>query len=232
MEQLEHIIGIEARGVGAAGIEQWATRESTLFRSGDGRRYSRAEKIIFRLLPECRALCKLTEELFPGIHFLDLPLSDQHTIKTLIVEREEAEIKAKRLAAELRVAKFEKPQKQHNQKETGKHARQDRQQAPNETRSKNYSELFQSLEFTPTALERLELFAAKGGISRIEKKLGLMNEGQIACRHSIARTHPTVYETKAGYDYRIYYDRSGGKIRIRLVGEKSAQEFDISRLRR
>ena len=99
-------------------------------------------------------------------------------------------------------------------------------------RSKNYQGLFLNIEFAPTALERLDHFATKGGISQVEKKLGLMNEGQIACRHSIARTSPRVYETKAGYDYRIYYDRNGGNIRILLVGDKSTQEFDINRLRR
>jgi uncharacterized protein YaaW (UPF0174 family) len=197
--------------------------------------YSKREKTTFRLRPENRELCMLTEEFFPGGHFLDLSDTDQQFILQFRLERTEAEREAIREAEELKLVQAKEARKERKREESVARSSK-RHKLKLDTavqkRRKHYASLLRNLEFDSAAVERLELLATAGGTSQIEDKLGLMNAGQVIYRDSIPDTDPKTYEAKAGYDYRIYYYRNGPKIRIRLVGDKGTQESDISQLQR
>ncbi len=199
------------------------------------RHHSRAEKTTFQLRPENRPLCQIAEEFFPQTYFLDLRDEDQQAIRDLKAEREQTETEEKRLAKLRAVAERKEARKQRKREQAAQRAakRQDwKAQGAISRRMKDYSRLLRNLEFDPEALERLEHLAKMGANSQIDEKLGLMNAGQAVYRDSISGTAPTVYEAKAGYDYRIYYYRNGPKIRIRLIGDKGTQDADIAQIRR
>jgi uncharacterized protein YaaW (UPF0174 family) len=199
------------------------------------RTYSKREKTTFRLSPENRELCTLTEEFFSGGHFLELSDADQQVILELRLER---------AAAEREAAPTAKPLKQVQEKEARDERKHEEAVARSpkngklkfdaavSKRSQQYARLLRNLEFDTAAVERLERFATAGGSSQMDDKLGLMNAGQVVYRDAISDTDPKTYEAKAGYDYRIYFYRDGSKVRIRLVGDKGTQESDINQLRR
>jgi uncharacterized protein YaaW (UPF0174 family)/putative component of toxin-antitoxin plasmid stabilization module len=199
------------------------------------RRYSKAEKTTFQLRPENRALCQIAKEFFPGTYFLDLSDNDRQAIREIKEEREQAEAKEKRAAEQHSIDDRKEARKERKREQTAARAakKQDRKaEAALAKLTKDYSRLLRNLEFDPEAVERLERLAKAGANAQIDEKLGLMNIGQVVYRHSISDTDPPVYEAKAGYDYRIYYDRNGSKLRIRLVGDKGTQDADIAQLRR
>ncbi len=199
------------------------------------RRYSKAEKLAFNLRPENRALCEIAAEFYPGEHFLDLAEKDQQVIRDLKPLRDQT-LPDQALIAEQKEIDARKQQRKQRQHEdaAARALKKQRQKTQHSTlrRTKDYARLLRNLEFTPDASERLELLEKSGAVSQIEEKLGLMNAGQVIYRDSISGTHPTVYEAKAGYDYRIYYYRNGGKICVCLIGDKGSQDADLARLRR
>jgi hypothetical protein len=177
----------------------------------------------------------LTEEFFPGGHFLELSDTDQQVILQFRLERTEAERVAIREAEELKLVQAKETRKERKREESVARSSKKHKlklHTAVQKRRKHYASLLRNLEFDTAAVERLELFATADGTSQIEDKLGLMNAGQVIYRDSILDTNPKAYETKAGYDYRIYYYRNGPKIRITLIGDKGTQESDISQLQR
>ena len=209
--------------------------EKPFLRDRPVRTYSKLEKTTFRLHPENRELCTLTEELFPGIHFLELSDTDQQPIRELLLERAEAEKEAKRAAEELKEVQAKEARKERKHEESAARSSKKRKlklDAAVQRRSRHYTSLLRNLEFDTAAVERIELLATAGGAPQIDEKLGLMNAGQVIYRDSIPDTQPKTYEAKAGYDYRIYYYPNGTKIRIRLIGDKGTQLADINQLRR
>jgi uncharacterized protein YaaW (UPF0174 family) len=195
--------------------------------------YSKREKTAFRLRPENRELCTLTEEFFPGSHFLDVSDTDQQAILEIQLERAEAEREATRTGREPKQVQSEDRWKERKREETS--AQSSKNLKLDEAvgkRSQQYARLLRNLEFDTAAVERIELLAMASRVSQIDEKLGLMNAGQVIYRESIPDTQPKTYEAKAGYDYRIYYYRNGAKVRIRMVGDKGTQESDINQLRR
>ncbi len=201
----------------------------------DARRYSKAEKTSFQLLSENRALCQITAEIFPEMHFLDLSEEDQQIIREMRTEREQAEEEQKRIFEQREAADRKEARKRRKREEREERAAKKQSfktGASVAKRAKDYSRLLRNLEFAPEAVERLELLASKGAIYQVDEKLGLMNVGQVLYHDSITGTHPPICEDKAGYDYRIYYQRNGSKLRICLVGDKGTQEDDIAQLKR
>jgi uncharacterized protein YaaW (UPF0174 family) len=199
------------------------------------RQYSKAEKTLFNLRPENRALFQITEEFFPGTHYLDLPQMDQQVIRELKMEREQASAEEQRITDERAIAARKEARKQKRHEEAAARAakKQDRKsRAGVARRTKDYARLLRNLEFDLEAIERLEHLGKVGAAAQVDEKLGLMNAGQVVYRDFVPGTNPSVYETKAGYDYRIYYFRSGPKIHIRLIGDKGTQDADMERLRR
>lgn len=211
------------------------TPEKPFLRDSPVRTYSKLEKTTFRLRPENRDLCTLTEELFRDVHFLELSETDQQPIRELLLERAEAEQEAKRAAEELKEVQAKHARKERKHEESAAHSSKKlklKLDAAIQKRSKHHTSLLRNLEFDTAAVERIELLAAAGGTPQIDEKLGLMNAGQVIYRESIPDTQPKTYEAKAGYDYRIYYCPNGTKIRIRLIGDKGTQPADINQLQR
>jgi hypothetical protein len=177
----------------------------------------------------------LTDEFFPGIHYLELSETDRQPILELRKERAEAESEARRVDEELKQVRANDARKERKREESAaRHSKKRKLKldAAVQKRRKHCASLLRNLEFDTAALERLELLSMAGEASQIDEKLGLINAGQVAYRDSIPDTQPKTYEAKAGYDYRIYYYRDGARIRIRLIGDKGTQESDINQLRR
>jgi hypothetical protein len=187
---------------------------------------SKAEKRDFGLRPENQQICEMVVRLDSSRHFLELSSSEQEYIRQCVEEerlfRAEQETAAKKERRKLR--KQEARALKTTKKEASK-----RQNTINKLRQ-HYEDVLRNVDFEKEALERIIQFDTSQ-LHTIESRLGIMNEGKHTVRDAIIGTSPTVYEAKAGYDYRIYYSPNGSKTLILMIGDKGTQDRDVLWLR-
>lgn len=97
----------------------------------------------------------------------------------------------------------------------------------------SYLSYFRHLAFLEPALVKLCEYD-KNTLRHFERKFSVMNEGETEGKHNVPRTDPLVWQQDVGRDLRVYFrhDSYQNKIIVLLVGTKSSQEADYSRLRR